>query len=185
MSITFFISILGLAHYLAIISPEPDESFWCGASVVYADVVDVKPDEYQGMLILLKPYATLSGNFDAAFHGEIPAHAIVNRGFADVSVIRTAPTKGSKVLAVILDTITAKGQQIYLVPNGNVKFVPGHVGIVEVTGFDDPKVTEMIENLRQLRGKQREEAEKAKAEQKPAAENAAEKKSPPRILPVK
>jgi len=185
MSVTFFIGILGLAHSLGILDPEPDESFWRGAFVVYADVVDVKPDEYQGTLIQLKPYATLSGNFDAAFHGEITAHAIVNRGSADVSVIRTAPKKGSKVLAVIWDTINAKGQQIYLVPNGNVKFVAGHVGIFEVTGFDDPKVTETIENLRKLRGKQREEAEKAKAEQKPAAEKAAEKKSPPRLLPVK
>jgi len=84
-----------------------------------------------------------------------------------------------------LDTITAKGQQIYLVPNGTVKFVPGHVGIVEVTGFDDPKVTETIENLRKLRGKQREEAEKSKAEQKPAAEKAVEKKSQPQNSAVK
>ena len=53
--------------------------------------------------------------------------------------------------------------------------------LFEVTGFDDPKVAETIENLRKLRGKQREEAEKAKAEQKPAAE----KQSPERIVPAK
>ena len=41
--------------------------------------------------------------------------------------------------------------------------------LIEVTGFDDPKVTETIENLCKLRGKQREEAEKAKAERKAAA----------------
>jgi hypothetical protein len=60
----------------------------------------------------------------------------------------------------------------------------------EVTGFDDPNVTNTIENLRELRGKQRDEAEKAKAEQKAAAKKnriekkdarkkSTEKKSPP------
>jgi hypothetical protein len=63
----------------------------------------------------------------------------------------------------------------YSIPNGNASFFPKddrgfRPCIFEVTGFDDPKVTETIENLRKLRGKQREEAEKAKAEQKAAAE---------------
>ena len=51
------------------------------------------------------------------------------------------------VLAVVVDTRTADGTQIYWVPNGQVKFLAGHVGIVEVKGFDDPKVTETIGNL--------------------------------------
>jgi hypothetical protein len=48
--------------------------------------------------------------------------------------------------------------------------------LFEVTGFDDPKVTETIENLRKLRGKQREDAEKAKAEKEAQQKAAAEKK---------
>jgi hypothetical protein len=35
---------------------------------------------------------------------------------------------------------------------------------------DDPKETETIENLRKLRGKQREEAEKARSEHKSATQ---------------
>jgi hypothetical protein len=37
-------------------------------------------------------------------------------------------------------------------------------GLVTVEGFDDPKVTETIENLRKIRAKHREEAEKREAE---------------------
>lgn len=40
--------------------------------------------------------------------------------------------------------------------------------IFEVTGFDDPKVTETVENLCKVRGKQCEEAEKEAVELKPA-----------------
>jgi hypothetical protein len=42
--------------------------------------------------------------------------------------------------------------------------------VSSVFGFDDSQVTETIEYLRELRGKQREEAEKAKSEQKAAAQ---------------
>ena len=147
MNLAVFVAMLRIASLCPIIDVNPSEIFWHAGAVVYAEVADVKPDESSGILIRLKPFATLSGQLDPAFQGEIPAHAIIDSYSIKTSEIKKAPAKGAMVLAVVVDTRTADGTQIYWVPNGQVKFLAGHVGIVEVKGFDDPKVTETIENF--------------------------------------
>jgi hypothetical protein len=69
---------------------------------------------------------------------------------------------------VLVERYREKNSQSYAIPTGSASFFPidkngGRPCVFEVSGFDDPKVAETIENLRKLRGKQREEAEKKAA----------------------
>jgi hypothetical protein len=168
------------------IAPVENPQFWSndGAFVVYGQVLDVRKEsaDRTGEL-LIRPIATLSGDFDSAKSGDIPVTVLMGRGVAFYSILG-APTNGSKIIAVItrVPANVSNTNTAYLhIPNSFVNCFPidpkwkaigidGRPPLFEVTGFDDPKVTETIENLRKLRGKQREEAEKAKAEQKAAAE---------------
>ncbi len=154
-----------------------DPQLWESANVLYAEVVNVQHIVGIEYRIALRPIATLSGTFDPALHSEILAYASIGDQWIDGSLIRKVPEKGAKVV-VLVERLSSPPSQpdTYGIPNGPLNFGSG-VGLIEVTGFEDPKVTEMIESVRKIRGKQREEAEKAKAEPKPAAEKAAEKKS--------
>jgi hypothetical protein len=143
------------------------ERYWKIAAVMYADVVSVEKGEYGTLgeyVIQLKPLATLSGDFDSAFQGRVYAHAFVGGN----SMIKEPPMAGTKVIVLVSHADAASSR----IPDGSVTFFPEisnhhRPGIFPVTSFDDPKVTETIENLRKLRGKQREEAEqKAVAEKK-------------------
>jgi hypothetical protein len=143
---------------------------WENSAVIYANVLSVEKRGYDTYLIRLNPLATLTGTFDSAFQGEISiGPAIGNRENTEIDRV---PRVGAKVI-VLIDRRSVSS--VYLVRTGSASFFPVNERrnapcLFEVTGFDDPKVTETIENLRKLRGKQREEAEKAKAEQKAAAE---------------
>jgi hypothetical protein len=143
-------------------------------TVFYAEVVDTQPHEHvpirvTNWYIRLKPLATLSGHLDAACVGEITADAAISNG--NVSVIASVPKKGSKVVVLVTGKEPDEHGHYYIAPS-DVLFFPkdsngNKPALCEVTGVDDPKVTETIENLRKLRGKQREEAEqKAAAEKK-------------------
>jgi hypothetical protein len=88
--------------------------------------------------------------------------------FPPLTAIKAPPRKGAKVVVVIRKI---GSNPIYSIENGHAGFFPRDKNgdqpcLFEVTGFDDPKVTETIDNLRKLRGKQRAEAEKAQAEKK-------------------
>jgi hypothetical protein len=139
---------------------------WDSSAVLYAKVLSVEQRGPHTYLICLKPLATLTGEFDSAYRGDVLiGPAIGSREFTDIEVV---PAIGAKVVVLI----DRSGQPIYTVRNGRAQFFPKNERgnapcLFEVTGFDDPKVTETIENLRKLRGKQREEAEqKAVAEKK-------------------
>ncbi len=135
----------------------------------------------------LRPIATLAGKLDPAFAPDIRVGA--SAGDLYGVAIRKSPAKGTQIVALIVHGIAPRDapeiqrhREYYYIPNAGISCFPldnnpqvGRTPLFEVTGFDDPKVTETIENLRKLHGKQREEAEKAKAEQK----SAAEKKSSP------
>ncbi len=150
--------------------------YWDFASVVYAEVTDIAREErdrnipnqdYGSFRIELKPIATLAGTLDPAYMGEIHTGASIG---SEISVILKTPAKGAKVL-VVIERINWNDQEYFGIPNGGATFFPqdksGHRPcLIEVTGFDDPKVTETIEKLRKLRGKQREEAEQKAAEKK-------------------
>jgi hypothetical protein len=182
-TIAFFVYVFG-ACFASEVAPVDTSQFWNkeGAFVIYADVLDVKQEtaDRAGEL-LLRPIATLSGDFDSASSADISVS--VAMGSVYYAIIST-PAKGSKVV-VLVKRVPAipnsASTDVLRVPNAFVSCFPvapewkakgieGRPPLFEVTDFDGPKVTETIENLRKLRGKQREEAEQKAAE---------EKKSPP------
>ena len=106
--------------------------------------------------------------------GDIVAESNVVR-YIGGGLLREAPQKGATAV-VLLVRRNVGAKTTYWIPSSSVPCFPrlgqqpfpdARPALCEVTGFDDPKVTETIENLRKLRGKQREEAEqKAAAEKK-------------------
>ncbi len=147
---------------------------WDNGAVIYAEVIaveNVRPTLYK---VDLKPLATLTGSLDPAFLGIVTADVIA--GYRETSEFANLPSKGAKVI-VFIEKVDGTWRRV---PNGSNDFLAGidrkgafppakhYPCLFEVTGFDDPKVTETIENLRKLRGKQREEAKKAPAGKKPA-----------------
>jgi hypothetical protein len=153
-----------------------EKRFWDDTAVLYAKVSAVDFDRHDGHILRITPIATLTGPVDAAQYEELSAHITIDPG-TGVGLISSSFTAAPRIGSNVIVTVTwntawnkLNGKQTFFVPGSNVFFMPGRMGLVEVTGFDDPKVTETIENLRKLRGKQREEAEKAKAEQKSVTE---------------
>ena len=148
---------------------------WENQSVLFAEVVSATQVSAAGWSIRLRPLAVLPGNFDPAFTGKIDAGVWIG----DLAgVIAEAPKNGTNVIVVLQHAVLNR-KDVYSIPNGAAAFFPQierqdtipptkvRPCLVVVTGFDDPKVTETIENLRKLRGKQREETEqKAAAEKK-------------------
>jgi hypothetical protein len=161
----FCLLLLGEAIVIGTDGKNADQ--WNGSSVIYAVVKAVTKDKHGMYTVQLEPLATLTGRFDPAYDGEIAPHVQIDGPLAiDGSTIEHVPEKGTKVLAFVGNDIHPKNYTPTIL-NGSVTFMPGGRGLAEVTGFDDPKVTETIENLRKLRGKQREETEqKAAAEKK-------------------
>jgi hypothetical protein len=150
------------------------------APVVLAEVTAVQRDAAGDCNLHLRPIATLMGVLDPLQDEDISAFYAMDIPstvpFGDATEL---PMKGQKAIVVLVHQSQPRAT-IYSVPFGPVPFMPKNKlgilsGLCQVTGFDDPKVTETIENLRKLRGKQREDAEKAKAEQNAAAA----KKTPP------
>jgi hypothetical protein len=138
-------------------------AYWNNALVVYAEVIGVElGSPSPACLVELNPIAVLSGTLDPALQGSISASANIRLRH---TLITEFPKKGQKVIVLL----ERDGDGKYQIPDAIIKFFPKqrYMPIFEVTGFDDPMVTETIENLHKLRGKQREEAEqKAAAEKK-------------------
>jgi hypothetical protein len=145
------------------ISVGTDARVWEHGAVVYAEVLDTKQqdDNPSHWKLRLRPLATLTGRIDAAEKEEIEATATIRNILA--SYIINVPAKGTKVIA-LLGGVAFANDGPYSIPPGNAPMLPVNERgdrpcLFEVTGFEDPKVTETIESLRKLRGKQREESE--------------------------
>jgi hypothetical protein len=170
MLMSLLLTLCGFASESAIADPGTAAKHWDrGQAVLYAEMMDASAEKSWNT-IRLKPLATIGGRMDPAFSGEISAHAWI--GSSMISSIHSLLAKGAKVVVVVIPPNPEKDKGLYFIPNGDADFFPTNAQgqqpcLFEVTGFDDPKVTETIENLRKLRGKQREEAEqKAAAEKK-------------------
>ena len=180
------ISVASAASATTGSAPIESGEYWAenDVFVLFAKVIDVE-DARGGVIMTLRPIATLAGRFDPAFAPDIRVGA--SAGFLFGVVLPKGPAKGAYIVALIKHGIAPRDEpemqshpEYYSVPNASIscfpptnasQLGPAHApALFEVAGFDDPKVTETIENLRKLRGKQREEAEQKAA---------AEKKSPP------
>jgi hypothetical protein len=169
-------SLLAVASQFAIVGADGQPAdVWDSSAVIYANVLSVEKQGLHTYLIRLKPLATLTGRFDSAYCGDIVIGPAI--GSPESTHIEIVPSVGAKVIVLV----DRSGQPIYTVRNGSAQFFPknewGHSPcLFEVTGFDDPKVTETIESVRKIRGKQREEAEqKAAAEKKSPLEKQSSK----------
>jgi hypothetical protein len=152
-----------------ITSDGTERGYWNSTGVVYCEIVKVevvhKVSEINGhpapsstITVVLKPIATLAGTIDPSTQSTIRAYAEFGFGW---SAMLDPPTEGSKAVVVI-----DRYEKGFSIPNGGVLYMPDKVAITEVKDFDDPKVTKTIDNLRKLRGRQREEAEQKAVAQK-------------------
>jgi hypothetical protein len=150
-----------------------ERGYWNSTGVVYCEIMKVEVMreivEINGQSasssttkVVLKPIATLAGTIDPSSPSTIRADAEFGVGW---SAMYEPPAEGSKAVVVI-----DRYENQFSIPNGGVLYMPNKRAIMEVNAFDDPKVTETIENLRKLRSQQHEKAEQTKAEQKAAAE---------------
>ena len=161
-------TIVSFVCSAAVSSPQEDwPPYWDHSAVVYAKVNDVILQMPNSYVIRIQPLATLTGKLDPAERNEITTIAEIG---SKISSIKQPPKKDDLVIVVLREN---QDERTFYIPNGSASFLPvlGKSGtracLFTVTGFDDPKVTETIENLRKLRGKQREETEqKAAAEKK-------------------
>ena len=135
-----------------------------GTIVVYAEVKNVQQTEGPSHIIKLDPLSTLMGDLDPSM--EVSISAAVSIG-GNVSEIAEPPPVGAKVIC-LLSRVTSKTRRDnirFTITNGVMTHFPKQINGKEspamfiVSGFDDPKVKETIENLRKYRAKDREEAE--------------------------
>ena len=132
-----------------------DPSFWAdgGASVLYAEIRGyTQPGPGK---LTVRPLATLSGELDSAMKDDIVADTRIV-GIIGGGQLHEPPAKGAKVILLLCHRFQYDNDS-YWIPSSNVSCFPksqqqpfpdARPAIFEVTGFDDPMVTETIENLR-------------------------------------
>lgn len=159
-----------------------EAGYWDNKAVVYCEITKVEAVretakmnrqlvEGQTTTVVLKPIAALTGTIDPTSVPTIRAYTVFGLKWCGEL---TQPTDGAKAIVVI----ETYGEGKFAIPNGAVLYMPDKLGICEVKNFDDPKVTETIENLRKLRGKQREEVDQKTGEKKKADTKAPLEKQP-------
>lgn len=150
---------------------EKQPTAWRASAVVYADIIGY---EATGTA-RVRPIATLTGNLDAAYVSDIDAEI----HFGDKSAIRERPHVGVKALVLLKRDEAGK----YSIPDTPVDYFPAddhgnHPAYFEVLGFDNEDVDKVIENVRSLRAKDREAAQKKDSAEKKVPEPVPAKKSP-------
>jgi hypothetical protein len=133
-----------------------DPADWTGDSVVYAVVASVKEINAVRARVALDVKCTLTGLYDAAANPRIETEIYL---WPFQSEIRTFPRKGAHVVAVVFRPPAVFGDRVFIRAN-RVVYMPEGQGMVDVGGFEDPKVAEIIARLREVR-------KEAKAKQKP------------------
>lgn len=142
-----------------------ETNLWKEMSVVYGRVTGVAIPERGLAEVTLAVETTLTGKVDAAATGVLRVDL---RYGAIISSVGYAPRAGKQVVVVLKRD--EMGDR-YLIPSATMAFMPltelgppdeqpplagvewgkSHASIMEVTGFDDPKVAEVIARLRELR----------------------------------
>ncbi len=146
------------------INGQPPE-VWEKCSVIYAEVIGIENLGAHEPNIKLKALVTLTGPLDSAFEDTLSAVVVI--GDRRLSDINACPAKGAKVIVLVVQSNGSWRKSA--IPNGSSALFPINDRklapcLFEVSGFDDPKVTETIENLPGCAASSAEEAEKAAAE---------------------
>src|SRR5947208_1010759 len=101
-------------------------AYWERGFVLYAEVMEVRPVTHSSYKIRLKPLATLTGNFDAAFENELDVEAVI--GSLNTGIIMRPPEKGSRILVLVQDVMSPGMRQVektpptYFIYNGDISF---------------------------------------------------------------
>jgi hypothetical protein len=98
-------------------------------------------------VILLRPFATLAGNFDPSLHPTLEVDCYT----APNSSIRKLPGQDSTVLAAVaLSDPTDPADKHYVV-SAWCTFMPEQSALVEINGLDDPLYASTLEKLQKER----------------------------------
>jgi hypothetical protein len=162
-----FASLIAVSLSGILFDSGENEEQWDHAAVVYAEIkaVDVerRNEDAKGYriasehhVVTIRPLASLAGTIDTSVVTEV--RSIVVFGFGR-GVMEEPPTPGSKALVVLH---RFDGQ--FSIFDGAVGYLPGHMPIVEVKDFSDPKVAEAIEMIGKLRAANRAREAQTKAE---------------------
>jgi len=117
-------------------------------SVVYGDVASVTQGPPTGVRLTLNVRCTLTGPYDAAANPVL--HSDMLLWGMMWGVIRDAPRVNAQVV-VVLWCRPYPLPVPWGIPMNGLGYTPSGAAVVEVQGFDDPKVTEIIARLRDLR----------------------------------
>ena len=73
--------------------------YWDRATVLYANVTEVRDLGRSSFKLQLQPIATLTGKIDSAMCGELMAAAYIES--PEITNIRKSPAKGAKVIVLV------------------------------------------------------------------------------------
>lgn len=138
-------------------------------SVIVGTIHDVKPGPRgYDRTASVHPKATIAGLFDPSQHSTLQVSFGVQPPSAGgtISCIREEPSDGATVLIVLLRVRAGENsKERYIIVSGICSFMPEQCGMLIVTGADDPKVAEVLKNIRKARAKaNQEDAPKAAQE---------------------
>lgn len=131
-------------------------------AVVYGEVVSVSKVKPRQVHVTLNVKCTLTGPFDAAACPVLEAAMDLGGplDWAMGGVTREPPKPKARVVA-ILWSHPAPFFIPWGIPLRDLGYAPSGEGIVEVSGFEDPKVAQIIARLREVRAANRPGAAKA------------------------
>lgn len=130
-----------------------EEWFWTSFSVVYADI-DCRWNTVTGVVATLQVKATLSGAYDAAERPSLTTR--ISYGPLRSAIPLPPPPKAHAVIVLFRapdEIFPRPPEQPYSVTRDYFTFMPNSTALQVVEGFEDPAVSRIIANLRDIRSK--------------------------------
>jgi hypothetical protein len=125
---------------------------WTSRCVVVAEIEATKiigKAEDGSREIVVRPIATLAGDFDPTAISTLKLHAHTHPRTSDLGEI---PEVGTTAIILFRAAKNAQGITEYAVHPGTVKFFPNRSPAIHpVKGLGDPQIAETVERLRKLR----------------------------------
>jgi hypothetical protein len=134
------------------------DPFWQDFSAVYAYVVSTTETGPAHLRVRLEIFATFAGAYDAAQKPMLESDLY----YGTSGALNKPPAVPSRVVAIVQRLRDVNGRLLdrYVIPSAFMTFMPNEAAILEVNGFDDPKVQEVISRLRRLRAPSKDAAKK-------------------------
>ena len=130
-----------------------EEWFWTLFSVVYAEI-NCRWNTVTGVVATLQVKATLSGAYDAAERPSLRTR--ISYGPLRSAIPLPPPPKAHAVIVLFRapdEAFPRPPQNPHSIPRDHFTFMPNSTALQVVQGFDDPAVSQIIANLREIRSK--------------------------------